>query len=185
MTTIALPILAVVAIVILLILVITLILWRKQSAAQLTALENIEKRLTTVEKALTTRIRQEAAAVSRQNTASIQTGQVQETEPIQKENVNPEPPPAEKHGEYTAEEDKGPEKKQHEPINAPEESSHEPETIQTANIPNIEATEKAEPDVQLTDTLDKGSETPATSIYNIGKSGKIYTKEELELLIKE
>ena len=69
MTTIALPILAVVAVVILLILAITLILWRKQSAVQLTTLENIEKRLTAVEKALTIRIRQEAAASQRASAA--------------------------------------------------------------------------------------------------------------------
>lgn len=33
--------------------------------------------------------------------------------------------------------------------------------------------------------LEAGSKTPEATIYNIGKSGKIYTKEELELLIKE
>ena len=186
MTTIALPILAVVAVVILLILAITLILWRKQSAVQLTILENIEKRLTAVEKALTIRIRQEAA-VSQRTSATDQHENAQETQPLQKESMNPESPPTEKSGEYTAEGEQEPEKDKKERLNAPAGSSKQPETIQTAtaNIPKTATTEKAEPGGRRADSLDKGSETPATSIYNIGKSGKIYTKEELELLIKE
>lgn len=184
MTTIALPILAVVAVVILLILAITLILWRKQSAVQLTTLENIEKRLTTVEKALTIRIRQEAAASQRASAADPREN-VQETQPLQKENMNPESPPTEKSGEDTAEGEQEPEKDKKERLNAPAGSSKQPETIQTANIPKTATTEEAEPGGRRADSLDKGSETPATSIYNIGKSGKIYTKEELELLIKE
>ncbi|MCQ4635602.1 hypothetical protein NE619_02580 [Anaerovorax odorimutans] len=185
MTTIALPILAVAAVVILLILVIALILWRKQSAIELSTLENIEKRLAAVEKALTIRIRQEAAAAAQRTPAADQPKNVQETQMPRKESREPEPPPREDSGIKTSEGEKEPGEEKNEQENTPAESSQQPEMIQTADVSETAPAEEIEPDGLREETLDKGSETPATSIYNIGKSGKIYTKEDLELLIKE
>ena len=64
-----------------------------------------------------------------------------------------------------------------------------PEEVKTEAIPQAEPVQEEqimEPDVEIEtqDAEEPAADTDA-SAYNTGKSGKIYTKEELELLIKE
>lgn len=154
MTTIALPMFAMIAAIILLI-IIGLILWHKKAASQEYSLHNIEERLTRIETDLrncTDEIKkQKAYVVPAPETPSLSQENQLDLQDLQEEALSADIP----------EEDKASE---------------------TEALEEVPSTENL---IQEQDAnLDRGSEQP-TSIYNIGKSGKIYTEEELDLLIKE
>lgn len=69
------------------------------------------------------------------------------------------------------------------------ETVSEPDTEVTENEEGISQEQAVTEIIELTEEKQDAEETdkkePQASTYNIGKSGKVYTKEELELLIKE
>ena len=154
MTTIALPMFAMIAAIILLI-IIGLILWHKKAASQEYSLQSIEERLIKIEKDLRNYAddmkKQEAFAVPAPETPPLSQENELDLQDLQEEELL---------------------------VDIPEENEAS-ETEVREEVPSAENL------IQEQDAnLDRGSEQP-TSIYNIGKSGKIYTEEELDLLIKE
>lgn len=156
MTTMAWPMFVMIAVVILLIIV-GLILGHKNATSHNSGLENIEERLVRIE------------------------GNLLEYAESVKEQENVEPPV-----------------RQESPSSQEPEEEPEPQILQKKAIPEDVPEENgalqpiaseqmlSEKDLikEQDANTDKGSEMP-TSIYNIGKSGKVYTEEELDLLIKE
>ena len=163
MIAIALLVLVMLAAVLLLI-IINLILWQKQSSLQQRKMEEILHRLETVGQALEFQNRklQEQAAASPQEAAEgIGISQSEQ--------------------DATADDGKAADKKE-------ETDSVQAENNSGTGIEEQRASDRMKPpehEPDIKDIPDEEQKLPAASTYNIGKSGKIYTEEELELLIKE
>ncbi|MCB6992996.1 hypothetical protein LI177_05795 [bacterium 210820-DFI.6.37] len=168
MTTIALPILVMLA-VILLLIIINMILWQKQASIQLSRTREVQERLEGLGQALqelniqNERLRQELEEDRRTETPRRENIQEQPLRSVLMESGEA----AERNDDLIL--DLG---------------TAGPEDVYEA----VEITENSSPSEtgpEEKDDLNMGGETPEATIYNIGKSGKVYTEEELELLIKE
>lgn len=178
MTTIALPIL-VMLMVILLLIIINMILWQRQASVQQSRTLEIEERLERLGQAL-----QELEKQNAQMRQDLMESRHNAAEPLQEDQrITPqETAPAQKIQDAPAQADEA--APQIDAIALAQEPARDEDGTPQEKAEAVEISSPSESGSEKTDDLDKGSRMP-NAIYNIGKSGKIYTEEELELLIKE
>lgn len=172
MTTIALPILGLLVIIVLL-LIAGLILWQRRASAQLEQIQQVRRQMEEMESALQELRKQQTELFHKQEEylgylEGHNSGSERNTAGASS-NIG-----AERKAKAQPEEQAG-------SINAEVQR-----VSQQDDKPSGLEREWSVPKEQTEEKKTKGrGEMSEPSIYNIGKSGKIYTEEELELLIKE
>lgn len=174
MTTIALPILGLLVVIVLL-LIAGLILWQRRASAQLEQLQQAQRRIEEMENALQELRKQQTKFFHKQ----------EEYLSYLKKHAS-----GSEHNAAGAGSNIGAERK-----NKAQPEEQAGETSTNAEVPEVSQQKDKSGDLEKDLFVSKEQaegkkserrgEMSEPSIYNIGKSGKIYTEEELELLIKE
>lgn len=174
MTTIALPVLGLLVVIVLL-LIAGLILWQRRIGAQTECIQEIHSRMRELENALEELKQQQTEFFGKQQDCSdcLEKQSPGETEGAAgfgqsaRAADRSEDLPAEQAGETSI-------------------NMEMPEVSQSDGKPDDSGEDVIARKEQMEEEFPKRcGDTPEPSIYNTGKSGKIYTEEELELLIKE
>ena len=155
MTTLAFPMILTALMAIIALIITSIVLWRKRAITQLEALQNISQRLKDMEDIL--KSRESSSAQEIPNRADMPGGAWILEEPEHTEDA---------------------------PAATTPENGNVPEK-QPQNLSEPEQKETVPVEALRHENTDRGNEISPGATYNIGKSGKIYTEEELELLIKE